>query len=239
MCPVPVVSTTSPRATVEARLREAAPEVRSPAGEAIVVDEVWACDVAHDPQRLALLPAALTALEQAQEVWAFRNAADPSQIEHRPHLLWCRLDEATRIELIVAGTRRIGSKLHLHTWFRMAEPHEALARYLRRGHRVFPPLALQAAYRERTDILYLHPSPHVSYRAVRLTPDVPIYGYLGDALGYPSLAGFEIQDAREHGRRLAEDPDLVPLTATICELGGKRATLGAHLAGLLGAGDPS
>ncbi len=237
MSSLPAISTTGSLEQIEAVLKAASPAVRNPAGEWVAVTEAWREEVAADPQRLALLPAALTALRNAHEVWRFYDETD--SIEHQPHLLWCRLDAAPDRELIVAGTRRVDGELRLHTWFRIEEPQEALGRYLRQGTRLFPVLAARVVYQPRIDVLYLEPEPAVSYRVLRLSPDVPAYAYLSHAAGFPSLTGLEFQDVRRRGRALVDHPALSSLMKTRCRDEGREATLGEHLAELLDSKAPA
>jgi hypothetical protein len=212
-----------------ALLRAAAPGVLNPVGEIVAVDPAWADEIAHDAQRIQLVPAMLAALAAPDEIWRFAGERAPDAAEHTPHLLAVRPNEHARTEVVVAGTRRVDGELRLHTWFVMADSAAALQRYRTRGHRLFPPLAVRPVYRPRTDVLYLHPVPDVPYRADRLSPALSVFGYFREGPDFPSLVGFEIQDARAYGPRLLEEPGLASLMATPCTIGNETAPLGAQL----------
>lgn len=170
---------------------------RNPAGELVAVDG-FADEVADDPQRWSLVPAALAAIERAHEIWSLPGEGEESGIEHRPHLLWCSVDDAPA-ELLIAGTRRAdGHQLRLHTWFRYADPEGALHRYWQTGTAIHPVRQFAVTYAQQRDVLYLRPEPHLSYRVLRVATRPPVYAYLSADLGFPSLVGLEVQDARRH-----------------------------------------
>ncbi len=80
------------------------------------------------------------------------------------------------------------------------------------------------------------PEPHVPYRVLRVGDRHAVLGYADARLGFPSLVGFEIQDARARAALLGDDPVLGNLLAIPC-LVGERAEpvpLSWQLASLLG-----
>jgi hypothetical protein len=186
--------------------------IRNPAGEVVVI-EGFGDEVACDPQRWALVPAALAALEHAHELWWFSGEeAGAQSVEHWPHLLWCTIDGAPA-ELVIAGTRRIDGRLHLHTWFRYADAAAALRRYWAAGTPVHPVRRVEPIYAERRDVLYLRPKPPLPYRVERLATRSSAFAYLDARRGFPSVIGLELQDVRRGGHDIlaAAPPGLLRL----------------------------
>jgi hypothetical protein len=196
-------------------LRDSMPSRTNPAGEAVRIPDEWEDILERDPQRAALVPVALAALDNADEIWRFAaHEPDGHQVEHQPHLIWCRPGVNTEPELCLAGTRRIDGRLHLHTWFRLDDPWAAFRRYWAYGSRQHPLRRVRSSYLPGRDVLYLHPDPHVPYRTTKLAPGVSLFAYLDATVGYPALIGFEFQDTRQHGPLLEHTPEVAGLLTT-------------------------
>ena len=221
-------------AAASALLRAAAPGVVNPAGELVVVAPGWADEVADEPQRWSLVPAALAALERPHEVWRLAAEEAGAEVEHWPHLLWCRPGDGPA-ELVIAGTRRSGGRLHLHTWFRYADGSEAVRRYWESGRAVHPVRVLRSRYTPARDVLTLRPDPPVPYRVTRVLARPPLFAYLDARLGFPAVVGFEVQDARRHAHELANATGPAGILELPCRVddGAEPAPLSAWLARLL------
>ena len=88
-------------------LRERMPSRPNPAGEAVRIPDCWDEILEQDSQRAALVPVALAALEGAHEIWRFVAVEpDGGEVEHQPHLIWCRPGAEADPEICLAGTRR-------------------------------------------------------------------------------------------------------------------------------------
>jgi hypothetical protein len=228
-----------PAATAEQAvtlLAACSPGVVNPAGERVEVASEWADEIGDDPQRLALLPAALAALEQPHEIWCFAGEEKGASVEHWPHLLWCRVGDAPA-ELVIAGTRRVGQVLRLHTWFRYAERDGVLRRYWETGRAVHPVRTLRSAYAPGRDVLTLRPDPPAPYRVVRVLARPSMFAYLDARLGFPAVVGFEVQDARAHVEELTAAAAPAGLLELPCLVDGaaEPAPLRTWLARLLAA----
>ena len=205
-------------------LLAAAPGVENPLGERVRIDPAWIDDIAHDGERQRLVAAALAALARPQQIWRFHHGG----VEHEPHIA-----AFGREDVCVAGTRRVGGDLTLHTWFRLDRPDVALRRYWASALLVYPVRRFRPVYAARHDVLYLQSDPDMSYRVDRLGVEAGVLAYLADE-PLPTLVGLEIQDAsaRDFARAEAE---LANLLRTPCELVGLPGVdpLGERLRSLL------
>jgi hypothetical protein len=226
-CPVIPLAKSAPEGLE--RLR-AMPSRTNPAGETVQIQDCWDEVLQEDPQRAALVPVALAALDHAAEIWRFIAVeANGYQVEHQPHLIWCRPGENAEPETCLAGTRRIDGQLHLHTWFRLDDPWAALRRYWAHGTRQHPLRRVRPTYVPGRDVLYLHPDPSVPYRATKLAPSLSLFAYLDARVGYPALVGFEFQDTRQHVPLLEHTPEIAGLLTTRWGVGDNVETLASLL----------
>jgi hypothetical protein len=209
----PVVALAASAAEAMQRLLASAPAVANPAGELVAVAPDWDDVLEHDPQRAALVPVALAALREPHEIWRVVAGGGGDAIEHQPHLIWARADDAPA-ELFLAGTRRVGGRLCLHTWFRLADPWSTLRRLWARATLEHPRRRLRPLYVASRDVLYLHPEPHVPYAATRLAAEASVFGYLDARVGFASLVGLEIQDVRRQGHLLTEAAEIAGILAS-------------------------
>jgi hypothetical protein len=120
---------------------------------------------------------------------------------------------------VIAGTRRIEGRLHLHTWFRYADGASALRRYWASGTPVYPVRRVELVYAERRDVLYLRPDPPVPYRVERLATRSSAFVYLDSRRGFPSAVGLELQDVRggDHDIVAAAPPGLLRLPCRVAD----------------------
>ena len=227
----PVIAAADSVAQATRLLGEDGPAIINPAGETIHIARDWEPVLEHDPQRAALVPTALAALKQPHEIWRFVAVdREGAPVEHQPHLIWSRRGNGAHAEVTLAGTRRIGDHLHLHTWFLLDQPWPTLRRFWSQGTRQYPQRHLQPLYVPERDVLYLHPDPHIPYRATRIVTDASVFGYLNAGVGFPSLVGFEIQDATTAVPRLEQEAEIAGLLATIWQIhNGEPCSLAAYL----------
>jgi hypothetical protein len=228
----PVVPLAGSAAEALRLLDASAPGRVNPAGETVHVPQGWDDVLEHDAQRAALVPVALTALDSPHEIWRFvAHEPDGDDVEHQPHLVWCRPAEGAEPELCLAGTRRIDGRLHLHTWFRLDDPWSAMRRFWSLGTLEHPLRRVRPSYSAGRDVLYLHPDPGTSYRVTRLAPRISLFAYLDARVGYPAVVGFELQDARRQAALLGETPEIAGLLASRWGVGETVETLATLLRG--------
>jgi hypothetical protein len=210
-------------AHARAALAGAGAAVVNPLGEAVQLDRSCLDAVDHDPERAALVPAMLTAVSGADEIWSFEQDRSGG-VEHRPHLLSCSVGGVE--EVVVAGTRRSAGSVELVTWFRAADARALLGRYRCEARLVHPVRRFRTRYARSRDVLCLTPEEPCPYRVERFAEDACVLAYVA-ARGLPTLVGLELQGAKA---LLASPPaELRRFLASCCELDGQRLALGPGL----------
>jgi hypothetical protein len=198
--------------------------VRSASGEIYELPEALDAVVASDPWRARLTPWALRAIERPDEAWLFRGGEPSAEpIEHRPHILVASTSTGAPPQAIEVGTRRVGSRMRVQTWYRIVHPLPLIEGYWEGATRFAPARRLRLHDDRARDVLLLSPDPPEPWDGHWLPAPTGLLMLERSGMPVPIWVGMEIHEFRAAWPALAAHPPFRGLLASPVSIDGGTA----------------